>query len=103
MVGDVGGVDPAGVGDDDAATRALVEVDRVDARGRGHHAAEGGCGVEERGVHPAGATPNDHRGTGGVRHGSGEEGREGLAGRKEVRGRGSAGAARRRRTRPRDG
>jgi len=44
VVGDVGGVDGAGVGDGDAAARALGEVDVVNARGRADEAADG---VEE--------------------------------------------------------
>ena len=47
VVGDVGGVDGAGVGDGDAAARALGEVDVVNARGRADEAADGGDGVEE--------------------------------------------------------
>jgi hypothetical protein len=84
VVGDVRGVHPPGVGDDDAAARALVEVDVVDGGGRADDAAKGGDGVEERGGQVDGAGAPDDRGARGFEHGGGEEDRERLARGQEV-------------------
>jgi hypothetical protein len=86
VVGDVGRVNAAGVGNDDATSRALVEINVVDARGCADDAAQGGHGVEERGVPAEGPAPHDHRGARRLRQsrGGGEEGREWLAGGEEV-------------------
>ena len=88
VVGDVGGEHPAGVGDNDAAARALVQVDEVNARRQARDAAEGRDGVEERGVHGDQPRPHDDGGTRRLRGGrcGGEEGRErrALGGGEEV-------------------
>jgi hypothetical protein len=84
VIRDVGGVDRAGVGDGDATTRALGEVDVVDAGAGAEDEAEGRDGVEERCVDADGATSHDDRGAGRVRLGrrGGEESREGLPAKK---------------------
>jgi len=81
VVCDVGGVDRPRVGDGDAAARALVEVDVVNARAGAEDEADGRDGVEERCVHAGAVSTNDDRGASGVgpRRGGGEESGEGLA------------------------
>jgi hypothetical protein len=93
VVDDVRGVDPPGVGDDDATARALVEVDVVDGGGRADDATKGGDSIKERGGQVDGAgAPNDC-GVRGFGHGGGKEDQERLA-RGQDRARGTAGAAR---------
>jgi hypothetical protein len=59
VVGDIGGVDPAGVDDLYAATRALAKVDVVDPRTDGDDAAERRDGVEELGADADGPAAED--------------------------------------------
>jgi len=78
VVSDVDGEDLACAGDDDAAARALGEVDVVHSGARGDDAAEGGDGVQERRVDEDGAAGHHERGARGVRFRGGgrEEGPE---------------------------
>ncbi|PWZ12040.1 hypothetical protein Zm00014a_022970 [Zea mays] len=78
VVSDVDGEGPARARDGDAAPRALGQVDVVHPGARGDDAAEGGDGVQERGVDQDGAAGHHERGARGLRfrRGGGEEGPE---------------------------
>lgn len=86
VVGDIGGIDAPGVGDGDAAARALVEIDVVNAGARVDDATQRANRVEERGVHADNAAPHDDGGARGLGQGrgGGEEGHERLARGRQV-------------------